>query len=232
MNKEEFIKYLNLEGIILKENQLNQLEIYKDFLIEYNKNTNLTTITDEKDIYLKHFYDSLTIRKVIDLSKYNNLIDVGTGAGFPGMVLAITYPNLNVTLLDSNNKKIKFLEELKEKLNIDNVSIINDRSEEYALNNIDKYDIVTSRAVANMRVLTELCLPMVKVGGYFIPLKSNVEEELKEAKKIVDILKGSIIKIEKFNLPVENSLRNILLIKKINKNPKGYPRNYNKIKKG
>lgn len=232
MNKEEFIKYLNLEGIILNENQLNQLEIYKDFLIEYNKNTNLTTITDEKDIYLKHFYDSLTIRKVIDLSKYNNLIDVGTGAGFPGMVLAIAYPNLNVTLLDSNNKKIKFLEELKEKLNIDNVSIINDRSEEYALNNIDKYDIVTSRAVANMRVLTELCLPMVKVGGYFIPLKSNVEEELKEAKKIVDILKGSIIKIEKFNLPVENSLRNILLIKKINKNPKGYPRNYNKIKKG
>lgn len=232
MNKEEFIKYLNLEGIILNENQLNQLEIYKDFLIEYNKNTNLTTITDEKDIYLKHFYDSLTIRKVIDLSKYNNLIDVGTGAGFPGMVLAITYPNLNVTLLDSNNKKIKFLEELKEKLNIDNVSIINDRSEEYALNNIDKYDIVTSRAVANMRVLTELCLPMVKVGGYFIPLKSNVEEELKEAKKIVDILKGSIIKIEKFNLPVENSLRNILLIKKIDKNPKGYPRNYNKIKKG
>ena len=202
MNKEEFIKYLNLEGIILKENQLNQLEIYKDFLIEYNKNTNLTTITDEKDIYLKHFYDSLTIRKVIDLSKYNNLIDVGTGAGFPGMVLAITYPNLNVTLLDSNNKKIKFLEELKEKLNIDNVSIINDRSEEYALNNIDKYDIVTSRAVANMRVLTELCLPMVKVGGYFIPLKSNVEEELKEAKKIDDILKGSIIKIEKFNLTV------------------------------
>lgn len=232
MNIEEFIKYNQLNGVILTKEKMKMLEIYKDFLIEYNKKINLTTITDEKEIYLKHFYDSLTISKVIDLSKYDSLLDVGTGAGFPGMVLAIVYSNINVTLVDSNNKKTKFLEELKHKLNLDNVTIINERSEEYALKHIDEYDIVTSRAVANMRVLTELCLPMVKLNGYFIPLKSNIDEEIIEANKIINILNGKIEKIEKFNLPIEKSLRNILLIKKIKNNPKGYPRNYSKIKKG
>lgn len=232
MNIEEFIKYNQLNGVILTKEKMKMLEIYKDFLIEYNKKINLTTITDEKEIYLKHFYDSLTISKVIDLSKYDSLLDVGTGAGFPGMVLAIVYPNINVTLVDSNNKKTKFLEELKHKLNLDNVTIINERSEEYALKHIDEYDIVTSRAVANMRVLTELCLPMVKLNGYFIPLKSNIDEEIIEANKIINILNGKIEKIEKFNLPIEKSLRNILLIKKLKNNPKGYPRNYSKIKKG
>ena len=232
MNIEEFIKYNQLNGVILTKEKMKMLEIYKDFLIEYNKKINLTTITDEKEIYLKHFYDSLTISKVIDLSKYDSLLDVGTGAGFPGMVLAIVYPNINVTLVDSNNKKTKFLEELKHKLNLDNVTIINERSEEYALKHIDEYDIVTSRAVANMRVLTELCLPMVKLNGYFIPLKSNIDEEIIEANKIINILNGKIEKIEKFNLPIEKSLRNILLIKKLKNNTKGYPRNYSKIKKG
>lgn len=232
MNIEEFIKYNQLNGVILTKEKMKMLEIYKDFLIEYNKKINLTTITDEKEIYLKHFYDSLTISKVIDLSKYDSLLDVGTGAGFPGMVLAIVYSNINVTLVDSNNKKTKFLEELKHKLNLDNVTIINERSEEYALKHIDEYDIVTSRAVANMRVLTELCLPMVKLNGYFIPLKSNIDEEIIEANKIINILNGKIEKIEKFNLPIEKSLRNILLIKKLKNNPKGYPRNYSKIKKG
>lgn len=232
MNIEEFIKYNQLNGVILTKEKMKMLEIYKDFLIEYNKKINLTTITDEKEIYLKHFYDSLTISKVIDLSKYDTLLDVGTGAGFPGMVLAIAYSNINVTLVDSNNKKTKFLEELKHKLNLDNVTIINERSEEYALKHIDEYDIVTSRAVANMRVLTELCLPMVKLNGYFIPLKSNIDEEIIEANKIINILNGKIEKIEKFNLPIEKSLRNILLIKKLKNNPKGYPRNYSKIKKG
>lgn len=165
MNKEEFILELSKLNIELTEDQLNNLNTYKDYLIEYNSHTNLTTITDPEEIYLKHFYDSLTIAKVIDLKEYNSLIDVGTGAGFPGMVLKIVYPNLNVTLLDSNNKKTKFLSELKDKLNLDNLNIINERSEEFALNHLETFDIVTSRAVANLRVLTELCLPMVKENG-------------------------------------------------------------------
>ena len=227
-----FITLLEELGIKPTNEQLDQLRIYQEYLVEYNSHTNLTAITKKDEVYLKHFYDSLTIVKAIDLNNVNTLIDVGTGAGFPGMVLKIIFPHLHVTLLDSNNKKTTFLSNLVEKLGLINIEVINTRSEDYAHLNLDKYDVVTARAVTHLKALTELCLPLVKVGGYFIPLKSNVEEELKEAKKIVDILKGSIIKIEKFNLPVENSLRNILLIKKINKNPKGYPRNYNKIKKG
>lgn len=232
MNKEEFILELSKLNIELTEDQLNNLNTYKDYLIEYNSHTNLTTITDPEEIYLKHFYDSLTIAKVIDLKEYNSLIDVGTGAGFPGMVLKIVYPNLNVTLLDSNNKKTKFLSELKDKLNLDNLNIINERSEEFALNHLETFDIVTSRAVANLRVLTELCLPMVKENGYFIPLKASVDEEINESTKILNILNGTIEQKETFNLPKEESLRNILKIKKTGKTPKGYPRNYSKIKKG
>lgn len=232
MNKEEFIKSLKELNIDITEDQLNMLNIYKDYLIEYNTHTNLTTITDEEEIYLKHFYDSLTIAKVIDLNNYNSLIDVGTGAGFPGMVLKIMYPNLNVTLIDSNNKKTTFLSNLKEKLKISNLNIINTRSEEYALNNLEKFDIVTSRAVANLRVLTELCLPLVRVNGYFIPLKASVDEEIIEAKNIINRLNGEIENKITFKLPKEESLRNILVIKKKDKTPKGYPRNYSKIKKG
>lgn len=232
MNKEEFIKSLKEINIDITEDQLNMLNTYKDYLIEYNTHTNLTTITDEEEIYLKHFYDSLTIAKVIDLNNYNSLIDVGTGAGFPGMVLKIMYPNLNVTLIDSNNKKTTFLSNLKEKLKISNLNIINTRSEEYALNNLEKFDIVTSRAVANLRVLTELCLPLVRVNGYFIPLKASVDEEIIEAKNIINKLNGEIENKITFKLPKEGSLRSILVIKKKDKTPKGYPRNYSKIKKG
>ena len=131
MTKDEFILEISKLGIELNDEQIEMLEIYKEFLKEYNKHTNLTAIKEDKDIYLKHFYDSLTIVKVINLNLVNNLLDVGTGAGFPGMVLKIVYPNLNVTLLDSNNKKTRFLTELQEKLQID-VEIINDRVENYA----------------------------------------------------------------------------------------------------
>lgn len=232
MNLEEFIKATNELGLSLDDKTLSNLNIYKDILKEYNSHTNLTTITADEDIYLKHFYDSLTIIKAIDLNNINSLIDVGTGAGFPGMVLKICFPHINVTLIDSNNKKTKFLSELKDKLKLDNLNILNVRSEEYALAHLEKYDVVTSRAVANLRVLTELCLPMVKVGGYFIPLKASVDEEIKEAEKITTILNGKLINKITFNLPKEESLRNILVIEKTNNTPKGYPRNYGKIKKG
>ncbi len=232
MNVEECIKACNELNISLDDKTLSNLNIYKEYLQEYNKHTNLTTITEDNDIYLKHFYDSLTIVKAIDLNKVSSLIDVGTGAGFPGMVLKIVFPHLNVTLIDSNNKKTTFLSNLKEKIGLDNLTIINERSEDYAHKHIDEYDVVTSRAVANLRVLTELCLPMVKVGGKFIPLKATVEEEIKEADKIINILNGKLTNKIMFNLPKEDALRNILVIDKLNSNPKGYPRNYGKIKKG
>ena len=232
MNIEEFIKACNELNISLDDKTLSNLNIYKEYLQEYNAHTNLTTITEDEDIYLKHFYDSLTIVKAIDLNTVSSLIDVGTGAGFPGMVLKIVYPHLNVTLIDSNNKKTTFLSNLKDKLELDNLTIINERSEDYAHKHIDEYDVVTSRAVANLRVLTELCLPMVKVGGKFIPLKATVEEEIKEANNIINTLNGKLSNTITFNLPKEESLRNILVIDKLDKTPKGYPRNYGKIKKG
>ena len=232
MNIEEFIKACNELNISLDDKTLSNLNIYKEYLQEYNAHTNLTTITEDEDIYLKHFYDSLTIVKAIDLNTVSSLIDVGTGAGFPGMVLKIVFPHLNVTLIDSNNKKTTFLSNLKDRLQLDNLNIINERSEDYAHKHIDEYDVVTSRAVANLRVLTELCLPMVKVGGKFIPLKATVEEEIKEANNIINTLNGKLSNTITFNLPKEESLRNILVIDKLDKTPKGYPRNYGKIKKG
>ena len=232
MNIEEFIKACNELNISLDDKTLSNLNIYKEYLQEYNAHTNLTTITEDEDIYLKHFYDSLTIVKAIDLNTVSSLIDVGTGAGFPGMVLKIVFPHLNVTLIDSNNKKTTFLSNLKDRLQLSNLTIINERSEDYAHKHIDEYDVVTSRAVANLRVLTELCLPMVKVGGKFIPLKATVEEEIKEATKIINTLNGKLSNTITFNLPKEESLRNILVIDKLDKNPQGYPRNYGKIKKG
>ena len=155
MNIEEFVNNLKDLNIDINDDKLNKLDIYYNFLVEYNSHTNLTAITDKEDVYLKHFYDSLTIVKSIDLSTVNTLIDVGTGAGFPGMVLAIMYPNIKVSLLDSNNKRINFLKELRDKLGITNVETIHERSEIYAKTHKDMYDIVTARAVKNMKELTE-----------------------------------------------------------------------------
>ena len=228
MTKEEL--YLELEkiGITLTDKQKEQLEIYKDFLIEYNKHTNLTRIIDENDIYLKHFYDSLTIVKYIDLSNKNTLLDIGTGAGFPGMVLKIVYPNLDVTLLDSNNKKITFLKQLSEKLNI-NVNAIQARSEEYIKEKREYFDVVTSRAMANLRVLLELSIPYVKVNGNFIAMKANASEELKEASNTHEKLGAKLSSIHEFELIKENSKRTIIVYDKISKTDIKYPRKYDII---
>ena len=228
MTKEEL--YLELEklGITLTDKQKEQLEIYKEFLIEYNKHTNLTRIIDENDIYLKHFYDSLTIVKYIDLSNKNTLLDIGTGAGFPGFVLKIVYPNLDVTLLDSNNKKITFLKQLSEKLNI-NVNAIQARSEEYIKEKREYFDVVTSRAMANLRVLLELSIPYVKVNGNFIAMKANASEELKEASNTHEKLGAKLSSIHEFELIKENSKRTIIVYDKISKTDIKYPRKYDII---
>ncbi len=229
MNKEEFIKELEKLKINYNEEQIKKLDIYKDFLIEYNSHTNLTAIKTEEGIYLKHFYDSLTINE--HLEENLKILDIGTGAGFPGMVLALFHPNCQLVLLDANNKKIKFLRELQEKLKLKNVTLINERAEEFVRKNFENFDIVTSRAVADLRILSELSLPALKVGGLFLPMKANIETELETSKETIEILGGKINAIKKMELPKEKSIRTILIIEHIKHTDGKYPRVYDKILK-
>lgn len=227
MTKDEFIKYLKELNITITNENLLKLEQYKEFLIEYNKHTNLTAIKDENSIYLKHFYDSLTINEYI--KEQMNILDIGTGAGFPGMVLAIFNPTSHFVLLDSNNKKTSFLKLLKEKLNLPNVEIVNIRAEEYVRNNFETFDIVTSRAVAELRILAELSIPALKINGLFIPLKSNIEKEEELFNKSLKVLNGKVITKKEFYLPIENSKRTILVIEHFKSTNNIYPRHYDKI---
>lgn len=228
MTKEEFLIEINKLNINYSLDMLEKLEIYKEFLIEYNKHTNLTAIKTEEEIYLKHFFDSLTICKSYDFNKIDNLIDIGTGAGFPGIVIKIFFPDIKITLLDSNNKKTKFLLELSKKLNLD-VTIVNDRIENFSKNNLNKYDVVTSRAVANLRVLSELAIPLVKVRGHFIALKGNIEEELKDAKNTIELMHGYIENIINFELYNNSGNRNIIVIKKLKETLQENIRAYDRI---
>ena len=228
MNIEEFINEVELLGIKVSDDNLLKLDIYLNFLKEYNSHTNLTAIKDDNDIYLKHFYDSLTIIKAVDLNNYNNLIDIGSGAGFPGMVLKIFFPNLDVTLIDSNNKKTTFLKQLAEKLNL-NVNIINERVENFSKDNLNKYDIVTSRAVANLRVLSEISLPLVRKDGYFVPLKAKLDKNLEDSVETIKILDSKIINKVKFELFNNSGTRNILVIQKNNETEEKILRPYDKI---
>lgn len=230
MTKNEFLVELAKLGINLTKKQINDLEIYAKFLLEYNSHTNLTAITELNDVYLKHFYDSLTIVKNIDLTKIANLLDIGTGAGFPGMVLKIVFPSLKVTLLDSNNKKIAFLKELAKKLNL-NVEIVYDRAEIFVQNRREFYDIVTSRAVADLSILSELAIPYLKVGGNFIAMKANYQDELHNAENIIKKLYSKVTKITEFTLPATDMNRGIITINKEKITNKKYPRSYNTIKK-
>lgn len=231
MNKEQFLEELKNIPIELTEEQINFLEIYCQFLIEYNNHTNLTAIKDEEGIYLKHFYDSITLLKAIDLNNYETLLDIGTGAGFPGMVLKILFPHLHVTLLDSNNKKIAFLKELATKLQLDKIEFYHGRAEDYCKEKRESFDIVTGRAVTNMTTLTELSLPFVKINGYFIAMKGGNNEEIEEALYAVKKLGGTIENQIKFTLPIEESERNLIKIRKVSKTPKEYPRTFQKIVK-
>jgi 16S rRNA (guanine527-N7)-methyltransferase len=230
MIQSRFIEELNQLGIVITDLQLKQLNTYYELLVEYNKVMNLTGITEKEEVYLKHFYDSLTIVKAIDLNKVSTLCDMGTGAGFPGLVLKIVFPNLKVTLVDSLNKRINFLNEVIIKLGLDNIETIHDRMEEYGKNNRDKFDVVTARAVAQTNILLEYALPMVKINGYFIPLKGNMLNE-NDYTKACQLLNCSLDKKIEFKLPVENSDRTILVFKKNGYTNKKYPRKNSEIKK-
>ncbi len=228
MTIEEFKNALDALGITYTPKMLDQLAIYANFLIEYNNHTNLTRITDLNQIYLKHFYDSLTVVKEIDLNTIETLLDLGTGAGFPGMVLKIFFPHLNITLLDSNQKKITFLQELSTKLSINDLNLVHSRVEDYAKTHFESFDLVTSRAVANLLTLSELSLPLVKLNGHFIALKGNILEE-PDSTYAINLLGGKIYHQTEFNLPIENSHRTIFHVVKINRTPTNYPRPYDKI---
>ena len=229
MNKEEFIDYVKELGIELTDKQIGQLDIYCKYLLEYNSHTNLTAIREEEQVYLKHFYDSLTIIKAIDMTKCHKLLDIGTGAGFPGMIIKIVYPEIEVSLLDSNNKKITFLKELISKLELSKINLYNERAEEFCKNNRESFDIVTARAVSNMTVLSELSLPLVKINGYFIALKGSNQEEINDSLYAIEKSGGILEKTINFELPKNGGERNILRILKNKNTPKEYPRRYEKI---
>ena len=231
MNINEFTRELNKIGITLTDKQLDELNTYKEFLKEYNSHTNLTTITEDNEIYLKHFYDSLTLAKYVNLNKVNNMLDIGTGAGFPGMVIKILYPHIDMYLMDSNNKKLDFLTQLSEKLGLTNVHMLHVRAEEYAKTNRECFDLVTSRAVAALPILTELALPLTKVDGKFIALKANASEEIKLSKNIIEKLNGNIDLIDEFTLPKCKDPRTIIVISKKGHTNESYPRDYGRIKK-
>lgn len=223
----DFEQLVNDLGIALSPRMLEQFKVYYEFLISENEKINLTGFTSIDDVYLKHFYDSLTLSKAI--SNYDiDLCDIGAGAGFPSIPMKIIHPELRITIVDSLQKRTHFLEKLVKRLELDNVNIIWGRAEEIKMN----FDVVTARAVARLNILDEFCLPLVRNNGYFISMKASlVEEEINEAAKGISILGGKIERNISFLLPIENSQRNILVIKKIKDTPAKYPRKFASIKK-
>lgn len=209
MNKELFIKELKKLNIEITEDQLQKLNKFYELLVEWNKKINLTRITEKEDVYLKHFYDSLTITKVIDLTKVNTLCDIGTGAGFPGVVLKIMYPNLKITLVDALQKRVNYLNEIIKELDLKDIEALHVRGEDLK----EKYDVVTSRAVANIEKLLTYTMHLVNKDGVMIAMKGNIEDEL--TKEVEDKInrKYKIVEINKFILPIENSNRSLVVIK-------------------
>ncbi len=224
--KEECLKY----GISLDDLMLDQFQKYYDFLIEYNTHTNLTRIVEHDEVMIKHFLDSLLISKIASLDG-KNILDIGSGAGFPGIPMKIISKNSNITMLDSNNKKTKFLNELILKLGLKDASAILDRAEDLVKTKRESFDLVTARAVARLNILVELALPFVKVGGYFIAMKSSeYQEELDEAKNGIEKLGAKFENVIKFELPYDMGEREFIIIKKIKKTDLKYPRMYGQIK--
>ena len=223
----QFEKDIKELGVELSEHQVKQFLKYYELLVEWNEFMNLTAITDYDEVMKKHFVDSLSLIKTYDIKKSIRLIDVGTGAGFPGLALKIAYPNFKVTLLDSLNKRIKFLDEVIMQLGLTDIETVHGRAEDFAKPDKlrEKFDVVVSRAVANLTSLSEYCLPYVKVGGEFISYKSEkMSEEMENAKKAISVLGGKFDRSTEFNLPESDIYRNLVVIKKVKETPKKYPR--------
>lgn len=232
MNKTELEQLLVSTFYITDSSVLKSLYIYYEMLYETSKVMNLTTIVELEEAYIKHFYDSLLLSKVIDLTQDMTLADVGTGAGFPGLVLKIVYPNLNVTLIEPLTKRCKFLQSVIDKLELKGIVVVNDRAENAIKNMRESFDIVTARAVASLNILSEICVPFVKLNGVFIALKgSSYQEEIALSSQAIKKLKVKIDKKELLKLPLNMGERAILMYKKYENTPSVYPRLYAKIKK-
>lgn len=223
----QFIQDLKELGVSLTDKQIEQFLIYYELLTEWNSFMNLTAITEYEDVLKKHFVDSVSLIQAVDVRKKLTLIDVGTGAGFPGLALKIAYPELKVTLLDSLQKRIQFLDAVIEKLGLEGIETIHGRAEDFAKPQKlrESFDLCVSRAVANLSTLSEYCLPFVKVGGYFIPYKSEkIAQEKEEAEKALELLGGKFERQIEFMLPSSDIYRNLFVIKKVKETPKKFPR--------
>lgn len=227
MDTALFQSSLAEKGISLSQQQMDQFELYFKLLVEWNEKMNLTSITDKNDVYLKHFYDSISAAFYFDFSKPLSICDVGAGAGFPSIPLNICFPHLKVSIVDSLQKRITFLSHLSKELGLNSVQLFHDRAETFGQNKQvrETYDVVTARAVARLSVLSELCIPLAKKEGYFIAMKgAAAQEELEAGKKAVTVLGGNVQEIHSFELPLEESERTILIIEKEKSTPKKYPR--------
>ncbi|MCK8633577.1 16S rRNA (guanine(527)-N(7))-methyltransferase RsmG [Apilactobacillus kunkeei] len=230
MNPEEFKSQLAKRNIELTDHQMKQFADYYELLVSTNEYVNLTTIVDRDEVYLKHFFDSITPAFFAEdlRTEELTLCDVGAGAGFPSIPLKIVFPNLKVTIIDSLNKRINFLDELVTKLGLTDVELHHARAEEFGGKKSqyrESFDIATARAVARMSVLAEFCLPLVKIGGRMIALKaSKAKDELSDGKNAITTLGGKMISDDEFNLPVSNDPRNMVVLEKVKNTPKQYPR--------
>lgn len=227
MEKSRFDKELETFGIVLTDKQKEQFDRYYELLVEWNKVMNLTGITEYEEVCLKHFTDSLSIAAIKNMNKVNTMIDVGTGAGFPGIPLKIAFPHIRIVLLDSLNKRLKFLNQVIEELDLEDIVTLHGRAEDHArkADYREQFDLCVSRAVANLSTLSEYCLPFVKKNGSFVPYKSgDADDEINQAKEAIKILGGDISEINKFLLPGSDIGRSLVDIKKIKNTPFRYPR--------
>lgn len=229
MNPEKFVLELSKHNFELTDKQKQQFKLYFKMLIEVNEHVNLTRITEEDEVYLKHFYDSITPLFTFGavFKDGATLCDVGAGAGFPSIPLKILKPGLKVTIIDSLQKRLNFLKDLISELGLTDVELVHGRAEDVGQNKLyrERFDIVTARAVARMSVLSEYCLPLVKKGGYFVALKGpKAEDELDDGKKALEVLGGKLIKDEELTLPASEEERTLVLVQKVKSTPKKYPR--------